>query len=176
MGEITFSSFPRSGNTFTHSLFSQVLPDHKINGILHNVYYLNKKPNPFTTIRNPLECVTSWIVRSDDERNNRAEKILEWYIDFYTTIRSYGVPVIAFLDLVKYPLNVVDYLCDIFGFDKLKIKKYDAIHNETSETDKKKFSEIKLEVVSTFNFEHAMTLFNQIKVCEINTPTRKKKQ
>ena len=135
--------------------------------MLHNVYYLDKKPNPFTTIRNPLECVTSWIVRSDDERNNRAEKTLEWYIDFYTKIQSYGVPVVAFVDIVKQPLNMVDYLCDIFGFEKPKIKKYDSLCNETSEIGKKNFLKIELDVVNAFNFEHAMTLFNQIEVCKI---------
>jgi tRNA(Leu) C34 or U34 (ribose-2'-O)-methylase TrmL len=39
---------------------------------------LGTKQNVVVSIRNPLECIPSWIVYNKDKRINRAEKNIEW--------------------------------------------------------------------------------------------------
>ena len=168
MGEISFSSFPRSGNHFVHFLIKEKLPKHKLNYLSHNAFYLNQNPNAFTTIRNPLECVTSWIANSKQNELNRAEKNLEWYINFYTTIEHYDIPVILFVDLISKPLDVMQHLCKIFDFEKLTSDELSFDENDLSICSptpifiKQQFPKIEKDVKMADNYNDALVVFNKM--------------
>ena len=175
MGEINFGSFPRSGNHFVRALITKTLPNHQYNFLNHIAYYLNQKPNTFTTIRNPLDCVTSWIANSEDCRIDRAEKTLEWYINFYETVQSYKIPVISFTDLTNQPLQVVDYLCELFKFEKplIRILELDetnpSTYAKTTNEIKNLFPNIREDVIKASNYKSASALFEGINKCSITT-------
>ena len=171
MGEISFGSFPRSGNHFVRALITKTLPDCKYNFLNHISYYLNQNPNTFTTIRNPLDCVTSWIANSEDTRIDRAEKTLEWYIDFYTTVESYKTLVVSFVDLINQPLDVINFLCQTFNLEKSVTNKLEfdetdlSVYAKTTDTIKKQFPEIQQDVIKASNYMDALVLFERINKC-----------
>lgn len=163
MGTITFGSFPRSGNHFLEHIFTKTLVDCRIVYLEHFIYPLAVEKNVVTTIRNPLECVPSWIVKMDDSRIDRAEKVLEWYVAYYEKVKQLDIVVLPFEQLVCDPLLCINHTYQKYGLEPLQSLDYDLSTGFQDPTkDKSKYDEIIQEMQSAPSFSRAMSLFEEL--------------
>ena len=165
MGEINFSSFPRSGNHFAKDLIQNSLPEIQLNWDgYHRFSFLNNKYNSFTIIRKPEDCIASWIVYNKDNREDRVDKVAEWYVAFYEQCKKNNTTTIMFLDLISKPLVVLQFLCNIFNIlnTKFNLPNIDKLNkNSTEITEKEAVKEIKLEVLGSKFYPKALDIFNE---------------
>lgn len=165
MGEINFSSFPRSGNHFAKDLIKKSLPEIELNWDgNHRSSFLNNKRNCFTVIRKPEDCIASWIVYNKDNRVDRADKVTEWYVAFYEQCKKNNITTILFLDLIFKPFVVVQFLCNFFDILNIKfnLPNIDELNKNSTETTKKETVEkIKLEVLNSKFYPKALDIFNE---------------
>lgn len=155
MATLKFGAFPRSGSHFFLHLTNCEWLNHRIEP-------LSIEKNVVVSIRNPLECVPSWIVLTEDERKDRAEKVLEWYCAYYSKCLTTDLLVIPFTQLISEPLSCVKYVADHYGLliqtDTFNLS--DGIHYPTK--TKKQFPSIVDEMKVAPSFEPAMELFEAL--------------
>lgn len=116
-----------------------------------------------TSVRDPLECVPSWIVLTDDTRPARAEKVLEWYCAYYIECVRLNILVLPFARLVADPLGCVGFVASRLGVNITANTGYDltsGFHKPTP--DKSQFADILLEVKKAPNYGLAIELFTQL--------------
>jgi hypothetical protein len=165
MDTISFGSFPRSGNHFLEHIFTKTLVDCRIVYLEHLIYPLTVEKNVVTTIRNPLDCVPSWIIKMDDTRINRAENILEWYVAYYKKVKELDIVVLPFEQLISDPLFCINYVCNKYGLEPLQSLDYDLSTGFQDPTkDKSGYGEIIQEMQSAPSFSRAMSLFEELSV------------
>jgi hypothetical protein len=163
MGTISFGSFPRSGNHFLEHIFTKTLVDCRIVYLEHLIHPLAVEKNVVTTIRNPLECVPSWIIKMNDTRTNRAEKVLEWYVAYYEKVKQLDIVVLPFEQLISDPLLCINYTYQKYGLEPLQSLDYDlstGFHDPTK--DKSEYDEIIKEMQLAPSFPKAMSLFEEL--------------
>lgn len=156
MATLKFGAFPRSGAHFFTNLTG-------CEWLGHNIYKLEKESNVVVSIRTPLECVPSWIVMTQDDRSDRAEKVLEWYCAYYDKCKETNVVVLPFEQLISDPLFCINYVYSKYGLDLLETLDYDlstGFHYPTK--DKSEFDEIIQEMQSAPSFSRAMSLFEEL--------------
>ena len=156
MGSLKFGSFPRSGNHFFLYLTDCEWLDHRIEP-------LGVEENVVVSIRNPLECVPSWITFIGDKRKTRAEKVLEWYCAYYEKVKELDVVVFPFEQLTSSPLFCINYAYTKYGLEPLKSLDYDLstdFHFPTQ--DKSGYSEIVHEMKLAPSFDRAVSLFKEL--------------
>ena len=165
MGEINFSSFPRSGNHFANDLIKNHLPNVTINWDgSHRASFLNNKTNCFTVIRKPEDCIASWIVYSKDNRKDRIDKVTEWYVAFYEQCINNKIAIVLFSTLIKEPITVLRFLCNIFNIENKESNKFglDKLNkNATQTTKKQEVEQIKFEVTNSKFYLQAIGIFNE---------------
>ena len=156
MATITFGSFPRSGNFFLVELFRKNVPSISWNWVGHNAFLLTKYENSFTVIRNPLECIPSWITYKNDTRQDRAEKVLDWYCSFYEKCELNKIKIYTFEYLINDPIGFLNniYNVDIANTD------FSYFLNETK--DKSNFDKINDELKLASNFNKAIELHKRL--------------
>jgi hypothetical protein len=165
MDSISFGSFPRSGNHFLEALLKKALPDCSLVYTEHFIFPLEKQKNITVTIRNPLECVPSWITLMGDKRPNRAEQVLEWYCAYYQKCKELGVFIVPFEQLISEPLVCVAAICKINNIPKPLIEDIEFdwgtdFHSPTK--DKSGYESIVDEMRVAPSFEPAMKLFEAL--------------
>jgi hypothetical protein len=156
MATLSFGSFPRSGGHFFKHLTN-------CNWFGHTIFSLEKETNVVVTIRNPLECVPSWIVMTEDDRVDRAEKVLEWYCAYYDKCKELDVVILPFEQLISDPLFCINYTYQKYGLEPLQSLDYDlstGFHDPTK--DKSEYDEIIQEMQSAPSFSRAMSLFEEL--------------
>ena len=156
MATLKFGAFPRSGSHFFTGLTDCEWLDHKIKP-------LGIEQNVVVSIRNPLQCVPSWIVLTADRRANRAERTLEWYRAYYTACKNVDVVVLPFAQLISEPLHCVNHARARYGLEPLHALNYDlttGFHYPTK--DKSAYSGIIEEMRVAPSFEPAMSLFEAL--------------
>ena len=159
------TTFIRSGTHFTYYLLKEYLPNCKINFYQHHVDCLKKEKNIFTTIRSPLGCVPSWIVYNKDERHNRANKILEYYIYFLQTIKETNPLLFKFETLINEPAKFLNTICKTFDVAK-PVKEYVPydlsldLHNPT--VDKSNYPVLCKEIEASPLYTSACLLFEEL--------------
>jgi hypothetical protein len=165
MDKISFGSFPRSGNHFLEALLKKTLPDCSLVYTEHFLFPLEKEQNITVTIRNPLECVPSWITLMRDERPNRAEQVLEWYCAYYQKCKELKIFIVPFEQLVSEPLVCVSAICKINGIAEpgLGTVEFDFSTDFHSPTkDKSGYEIIVNEMKTAPSFQTAMGLFKEL--------------
>jgi hypothetical protein len=156
MGKIVFGSFPRSGNHFFKSIAGCEWLEHRIQP-------LSERQNVVVTIRNPLECVPSWIAMMQDTRQDRAEQVLEWYCSYYDKCKEVGVLIIPFAQLISEPLFCLNHVYKTFGLpliDSLDFDLNTGFHFPS--IDKSGYSKIIEEMKLAPSFKTAMGLFEEL--------------
>ncbi len=156
MEALSFGAFPRSGGHFFVGLT-------QCEWLGHSIHKLEKESNVVVSIRNPLESVPSWIVLTEDDRADRAEKVLEWYCAYYDKCKELDIVVLPFEQLVSDPFFCIDYVCDKYGLEPLQPVDYDlstGFHYPTK--DKSEFDEIIEEMQLAPSFSRAMSLFEEL--------------
>jgi len=77
MVRLAFDTFPRSGTAFIrHSL--ELAFEYEIVGGMHKIATFSKEQNVITAIRNPKDCIPSWI-----EFRKLSKELLPDYLDWY---------------------------------------------------------------------------------------------
>jgi hypothetical protein len=165
MDQISFGSFPRSGNHFLEALLKQTLPDCCLVYTEHFIFPLEIEKNITVTIRSPLECVPSWVTLMRDERPNRTEQVLEWYCAYYQKCKELKIFIIPFEQLISEPLVCVAAICDINNIAKPKIDSVEFdfttdFHSPTK--DKSDYKTIIDEMRLAPSFFPAMELFEAL--------------
>jgi hypothetical protein len=119
MGTITLGAFARSGNHYFEHLVQTALIDVRLNWLSHRISDWDNQPNPVTIIRKPVDSIASWISTTQDNRPDRAEKVLEWYIAYYEKIESLDkIVVLPFEQLTNDPLKSINHVCSVYGLNK----------------------------------------------------------
>jgi hypothetical protein len=120
MDEVNIGSFPRSGNHFLVKILRILLPELKVNWIEHNIHWLGIKPNVITIVRNPIDCISSWINFTQDIRENRADKILEWYCEYQNKCISLKetIYIVDFTKLISDTESIIDSICSFYKIQK----------------------------------------------------------
>ena len=156
MGSLKFGSFPRSGNHFFLYLTDCEWLDHRIEP-------LGVEENVVVSIRNPLECVPSWIALTADVRSNRAEQVLEWYCAYYEKCKEFHVLTVPFTQLISEPLFCLNHVYRTFGLpvvDSLDFDLGTGFHFPTK--NKCDYDEIIQEMQSAPSFPRAISLFEEL--------------
>ena len=156
MATIKFGAFPRSGGHFFTNLTS-------CEWLGHNIYKLEKESNVVVSIRTPLECVPSWIVMTQDDRFDRAEKVLEWYCAYYNKCKELDIVLLPFDQLISDPLFCINYAYKKYGLEQVQSLDYDlstGFHNPTK--DKSEYDEIIQEMQLSPSFLKAVSLFEEL--------------
>lgn len=165
MGEINFSSFPRSGNHFAKDLIKNCLPNVTINWDgNHRASFLDSKTNCFTIIRKPEDCIASWIIYNKDTREKRIDRVTEWYVAFYEQCTNNKIPTVLFPVLITEPITVLRFLCNIFNIENKEFNKFDLDKlnkNATEITKKQEVEQIKFEVKNSKFYPQAIGIFNK---------------
>lgn len=155
MATLKFGAFPRSGSHFFLHLTNCEWLDHRIEP-------LGVEQNVVVSIRNPLECVPSWITITEDERSDRAEKVLEWYCAYYSKCLTADLVVIPFAQLVGEPEKCVDYVASHYGLN-LTANTFDLSNGfHYPSKDKNMFASIIEEMKNAPSFNTAMGLFDEL--------------
>ena len=155
MGSLKFGSFPRSGSHFFLHLTDCEWLDHRIEP-------LGIEENVVVSIRNPFECIPSWITLTNDKRPNRAEKVLEWYCAYYSKCAISRVIIIPFEQLITEPEYCINYIAKYYELD-IKMNDYDlsdGIHRPSKNKDEFEF--IIEEMKSAPNIHTAIELFEKL--------------
>lgn len=118
MARLAWETFPRSGSMWLAQCLSRSYPTHQIIHGEHRRANLGAYANQITSVRNPLDCVSSWMLFTN--RTTDAEPLLEWYIRFYDRLadRKGLVFIATFEDLVSCPENVMQSYAQWFGLAK----------------------------------------------------------
>lgn len=158
MGTINFGAFPRSGSHFFVHLTQCEWLDHKIKP-------LSEKPNVAVSIRNPLDCVASWIALTGDNRLDRAEKTLEWYCHYYSRCEALKIPIISFEQLISDPHTCVEHIDNVYGLQTTVKTDWNLSENfHYPSPDRSSFPFLKAEIQSSANFVEASSLFERLNV------------
>jgi hypothetical protein len=165
METINLGGFPRSGNHFALELFNNTVLNCKVVWIEHSVHKIIEFKNVVTLIRNPDECIPAWIVLTNDERGNRAEKVLEWYISYYEACKMAKSFILPFESLISKPTNSVAAVSERYGLGKPVIENFDfdfstGIHSPT--LDKSDFPKILDEMKSCPDYQKAIDIFHDL--------------
>ncbi len=153
---VTFGSFPRSGNFFLVETFRKNASSVGINWVGHNAHLLTKHKDSFTIIRSPLECIPSWIVYKKDVRIDRAEKVLDWYCQYYQKCFDNNIKIFTFNYLINDPIGLISRFCDV----QIHNTNFNYFYNETK--DKSNYESILKEMHIATNFNKATELFKRI--------------
>jgi hypothetical protein len=156
MATLKFGAFPRSGSHFFLHLTNCEWLDHRIEP-------LAIEKNVVVSIRNPLECVPSWITLTGDKRKDRAEKVLEWYCAYYSKCAPLDLIIIPFQQLIHEPLFCIDYISNHY---KIKIpvnKNLDLSSNfHYPSKDKSGFEDIVQEILESKSFTTATKIYERL--------------
>ena len=171
MDTITFGAFARSGNHYFQYLVETALVDVRCDWLSHRIGDWDNKPNCVTVVRNPLDCVSSWISTGSDQRENRAEKVLEWYISYYEKIDSLDkIVVLPFDQLINDSLGSINHVCDVYGLNKsffssndtLKAAFSDSIDYVWANWTNTDLSQIKYEIKNNYLFKDAIKIYKKL--------------
>lgn len=155
MATLKFGAFPRSGSHFFVHLTGCDWLDHRIEP-------LGVEQNVVVSIRNPLECVPSWITLTDDTRQDRAERVLEWYCAYYSKCLVSNLVIIPFEQLISDPFGCVEYVKNYYGVSVQanRFNLSDGFHYPSK--DKSGFMSIVAEIEVAPSFRPAMELFEAL--------------
>jgi hypothetical protein len=165
METINLGGFPRSGNHFALEVFNTVAPDCRSVWIDHFMHHILELENVVTLIRNPDECIPAWIVLRKDERVNRAEKVLEWYVSYYETCRLASSFILPFESLISKPIECVNAALDRYNIcietkDSFDFDFSTGLHSPTE--SKLDFPKILDEMKIYSDYQRAMDIFHEL--------------
>lgn len=112
-----------------------------------------------------MECVPSWIVLTKDDRIDRAEKVLEWYLAYYQRCKELDLLIIPFDQLIAEPLFCINYALSKYGIDAIDSLEFDlstGFHYPTE--DKREYARIIEEMLESSSLEAALKIFDELSV------------
>lgn len=171
MDTITLGAFARSGNHYFEHLVQTALVGVNLNWLSHRISDWDNQPNPVTIIRNPVDCVASWISTTQDERPDRSAKVLEWYISYYEKILSLDkIVILRFDKLIDDPLGSINHVCDTYGLNRSFFSSNETLRAAFSDTvdyvwanwTNIDLSDIKKEIKESLLFKKATRIYEEL--------------
>ena len=171
MDTITLGAFARSGNHYFEHLVQTALVGVNLNWLSHRISDWDNQPNPVTIIRNPVDCVASWISTGQDIRGDRADKVLEWYISYYEKILSLDqIVVLRFDKLIDDSLGSINHVCDVYGLNRSFFSSNETLRAAFSDTvdyvwanwTNIDLSDIKKEIKESPLFKKATRIYEEL--------------
>lgn len=156
MATLKFGSFPRSGSHFfTHLTQCEWLS--------HRIEPLSTESNVVVSIRNPVECIPSWIVLTDDHRIDRASRVVEWYCAYYDRCAALDVVMLSFEQLISDPLTCINYAHHRYGLQQLDTINFDLSTGcHYPSRDRSQHESILAEMSMTPDMARAVDLFERL--------------
>ena len=171
METITLGAFARSGNHYFQHIVETALIDVRCDWLSHRISDWDNQPNRVTIIRNPVDSVASWISTTGDERLNRAEQVLEWYISYYEKVNSLDkIIIFPFEQLINDSLGSINHVCNVYGLNKSFFSNNDTLKaafdnsvnyiwaNQTGID----LSQIKYEIKNNYLFKNATKIYKKL--------------
>jgi len=117
MDVLTHGSFPRSGNHLLNTVLEFSYPLCNKKWIEHNAWLSLKSENFISVFREPVECVSSWIILTEDYRADRCNRLLNWYTRYHELMfENYkNIIMIEFNNLIKNPSIVNGLIYEKYG-------------------------------------------------------------
>ena len=146
------------------------LVDSKYQMFEHNAYNLLKSENPFTTIRNPIDCIPSAIIKYESKHEDRIERFVEWYLDFYSQCLNKNCTIILFEKLIDSPKKIFNNLANILNIKNHKFNEINYLLGEKNKTPicyNKEIFLLKKEIYKSNSVLDAIKLFNNLKLKSI---------
>lgn len=171
MDTITLGAFVRSGNHYFEHLVQTALVNVRLNWLSHRINDWDNQQNPVTIVRNPVDCISSWISTTKDTRQDRADKVLEWYVSYYEKILSLNtIVVLPFNRLVNDSLGSINHVCDVYGINKSFFSNNDTLRAAFSDSvdyvwanwTGMDLSEIKKEIKESPLFNSATKIYEEL--------------
>jgi hypothetical protein len=132
--KILHDSFPRSGNHFLEECLKMAFTNAEITWGFHKVHLLNNKDYDgiITSVRDPINCISSYMVLTNNFDKEYAKKVILWYKRFISeTIKiKNNIYVCNFYDLIEYPEIIIKNFAKKYNITASgKIDKIVAIKN-----------------------------------------------
>lgn len=115
---LSHGSFPRSGNHLLDTVLKFSYPSNNVHWVEHNAWLSDKTQNFICVVRQPSDAICSWILLSSDNRYDRSDRLLNWYIRYHEyMLNKKDVLLINFDQLISNPSCVNKLI-----YDKYNIK------------------------------------------------------
>lgn len=113
---LSHGSFPRSGNHLLDTVLKFSYPLCDISWIEHNAWVSNKSQNFICVVRDPVDAICSWVFLTKDNRHDRADKLLNWYIRYHKfMLDKKDVLLIDFNQLIDNPSHINELIYKQYG-------------------------------------------------------------
>ena len=133
MGRLVWDTYPKSGSAWLARTLDLAFPKSEIVWGQHRIATLSKEQKVITSIRNPQDCVASYMVFFN---HYNPDGLLDWYSRFMQgTIESASRIFIArFEELTSNPSLVVNQYASMFSLPTPETITKNQVSNKTRET------------------------------------------
>ena len=180
--------FPRSGNTFLRYALKEMYPDHYFNRPIHTVKFIEEhydKDMAIMPIRNPKDCISSWIEFKGNLVNkefgpnslfydiNNVDKAIKYYIRYFENVLKYKNDILFLnFDIFKNDLEYVsNKIYEAYNIKNLKTTTVDNIKKilidgggdtQIPRQDTRVLDSIKVNVESHLLLNTANHIYNEL--------------
>jgi hypothetical protein len=133
------SAYPRSGQTFLNFSLKYLYYTDAVNLNLHTVKPLINLKRPIVSVRNPLDCISSWSnygILANQKKDLIGD--VKFYIRFYNAVLD-NKNKLVILEFEKFTVDgnyIVNKIKDAFDIDPINVWNLDAIKNSMLENGK----------------------------------------
>jgi len=164
-------AFPRSGQTFLNYALKHLYYTDEVNVNYHSVKSLINIEKPIVALRNPLDCITSWA----DKNNDNLIDDINHYLRFHNAVLENKDKSVV-LEFDKFTVDgnyVIDKIKKAFGVDPINAWDLDAIKSSMLEHEKEQnlpfgnydnINRLKQELQSMLEFEKCEELYVTLKL------------
>jgi hypothetical protein len=165
-------AYPRSGQTFLNYALKYLYYEDVVNINYHTVKSLLRLNKPIVSIRNPLNCITSW---SNHPSGEDLIKDVKFYLRFHNAVLENRNKTVI-LEFEKFTSNgnyLIDKIKESFGIDSVRPWNLDAIKTSMLEAGKEKnlpvdnydrINKLKEELQCMPEFQECAELYNRLKL------------
>lgn len=170
------SAYPRSGQTFLNYSLKYLYYTDTVNLNLHTVKPLVNLKRPIVSVRNPLDCISSWSNYAS-LANQKKDLIgdIKFYIRFHNAVLD-NKDKSVILEFEKFTVDgnyLVTKIKDAFDIDPIKVWNLDAIKNSMLENGRDlnlpvnnydNINKLKQELESMPEFQECVELYDTLRV------------
>ena len=113
---LSHGSFPRSGNHLLDTVLKFSYPSCNVMWIEHNAWVSSKVDNFICVVRDPIEAISSWILLTSDNRYDRSDRLLDWYIRYHEfMLNKDNALLVDFNQLINNTSYITDIIFNTYG-------------------------------------------------------------
>jgi len=173
MESLSTNGFVRSGTTLFNNVLRASFPETQIIPYNHRIKEIGLDTNSTVIIREPVKCVSSWIVFDEQPRTKKsAGNSLEWFCAFFSKLVQHkdSICVVKFEDFVANPNVSTQQIATRFNLsdrvevdaDELFAKVAESFPRNSPDWSNESFDAVEQLVRSSSLYDEAISLFNQL--------------